>query len=362
MVPTYASFNQGQSYIFLLIFSLVLGLLPTFQPTSLPELDELLEKFRSNVFFPAHLPKAQREIIYRPKYHHLLMGDEPATVTIGNEIVQMHPLNPMRDEPKMSTSFGRINKLMREAKNYQNLVPFMIGCRTSKRVLRKSFVEKAVRHACEQKNENVIMECLRQTDQTGLKLWHHNIAETLMFRAIWMALDMDWTEEAVDKGLRFADMLWIMMQHPKHTEAGLPNPAYNPVIVGVMVQLHAAKAVKSLGQIDAHGKVIEYTQRLLALWDKLIFPVSYDEFDAHSNLRKWAPIWHGMKMARKVSGVTREMREELGIRVKEIASALENARKFLQLNPRPASFQLNEKLHYDQRGLNLYEKLSSVVS
>lgn len=343
----------------------MLGSLPTFQPTSSPELDELLGKFRSNVFFPAYLPIPQRNIIYRPKNHHLLTGDEPATAAIGDEVLQMHPLNRMRDEPKMGTSLYRINKLMREARDYRNLAPFMIGCRNSKRALRRPFVEQAVRNACEQDNESAILNCLRQAGKTGLKLWQHNVAETLMNRAVWMAVDMNWTEEAVDRGLDFADSLWIMMQDPTHIEAGLPNPTYNPVIVGVMVQLHSAKAVMFQGQKDTQGKgsepiVVEYTQRLLALWDKLIFPVDCDRSDADSNLRKWAPIWHGMKMAQKASGVRKEVKKELSIRVKAIESALKNARKILQTNQRPASVQLDEKPNYTRRGEKLYEKLSSV--
>ena len=274
----------------------------------------------------------------------------------------MVPLDRLRDEPKMSTSLHRIKQLMRETRDYRNLASFMIGCRNSGRILRKPFVEQIVRNACEQGNEYAIIECLKQADKTGLKLWHHNIAETLMSRATWMAVDQHWTEGAVNRGLGFAESLWIMMQDPKQIQPGLPNPTYNPVIVGVMVQLLATKAVMFHGQKDTQGKVAEYTQRLLAVWNRLMFPINCDKYDADSNLRKWAPIWHGMKMARKVSGITKEMREELGMRVKEVASALETARETLQINPKPASVQPDQKPNYDRRGAKLYEKLSSVSS
>lgn len=274
----------------------------------------------------------------------------------------MLPLNCMRDEPRMSTSLHRINQLMREARDYRNLASLMIGCRNSKRVLRKPFVEQTVRSACEQGNENAIMECLWKVDKTGLKLWHHNIAETLMFRATWMAVDEDWTEGAVNRGLGFAEKLWVMMQDPKHIEAGLPNPTYNPLIVGVMVQLHVAKAVKFHGYKDIQKKAVKYTQRLLALWDKLIFPVDCAKIDADNNLQKWAPIWHGMKMARKAPGVNKEMREELDERLQEVRYALESARKVLRISPKLDSVQPDEKLNYDRRGVKLYEKLSSVSS
>lgn len=322
--------------------------------------------FRSKIFFPARLPIVQQRIIYRRKNHALLTGDEPATVAIGDEVLQMHPINRMQDEPGMDTSLAEIKRLMRESRNYWNLAPFLTGCRTSKRVVKGTFVEQVVKHACDSNNEKAIMECLRQVNKTGLKLWHYNIAETLMRRAVWLAVLWNW-----DKGLYFADTLWIMMQDPKHIQPGLPNPTCNPIVVGMMVQLYASKAIMLQGQQDTPGNVItnkavEYTQRLLSLWDKLNFDmvkgrnIQDDLLKADHSLLKWAPIWHGMIMARKVSGVTKEMREELGVRVKEVASALETAQKFLQDTPRPGP--IKQRRGYNRRGVKLYEKLSSISS
>lgn len=333
----------------------MLGSLPTFQDTYSDELDELLSKFRSNVFLPAYLPKVQRDLVYRRKNKHLLTGDEPATVRIGDEVLQMVPLDRMRDEPKMRTSLHRIIQLMREIRDYRNLTPFMIGCRNSRRLLTRNFIERAVRTACEQGEEVAIMDCLKPAEKTGLKLCHYNIAETLISRATWIAVDHDWTEQGVQEALDFAESLWIMMQDPKQIEARKPNPMNNLTVVGVMVQLHAVKALKFNGQEGAPGEVVEYTQRLLTLWNKPTFSFEKGRsIDADIRLRSWAPIWHGMKLAREVSGITKEMREELGTRVKEVESALEAAREFFQSNSKS-----DQKLNYDRRGVKLYEKLSS---
>ena len=273
----------------------------------------------------------------------------------------MVPLDHMRDEPRMSASLHLIIQQMRETRDYWNLAPFMIGCRNSKRVLTQNFIERVVRNACEHGKEVAIMDCLRQTDKTGLKLCHYNIAETLMLRATWIAVDHDWTERGLDKALKFAESLWIMMQDPNQMEVRQPNPMNNLAVVGVMLQLHAVKAVKFHSQVDAQGEVVEFTRRLLALWNKLtLLSESGNNIEADIRLRKWAPIWHGMKLARKVSGVTKEMREELGKRVKTVASALEAAREIYQFKSKPAPVQADQKPNYDRRGVKLYEKLSSV--
>ena len=80
-----------------------IGYLPTFHPTSSPALDELLSTFRTNIFLPAQLSAAQRKLVFRKKNHHLLTGDEPATATIGSEVVQMLPLDHLRDEPDIDS-------------------------------------------------------------------------------------------------------------------------------------------------------------------------------------------------------------------------------------------------------------------
>lgn len=269
----------------------------------------------------------------------------------------------MKDEPRMSASLHLINQLMRETRDYWNLAPFMIGCRNSNRVVTQAFIERAVRNACEQGKEVAIIDCLRQTDKTGLKLCHYNIAATLMLRATWMAVDQDWTERGVNEALKFAESLWIMMQDPDQMEERQPNPMNNLTVVGVMLQLHAVKAVKFHKQVDAQGEVVEFTRRLLALWNKpaFLFESGY-KIEADIRLRNWAPLWHGMKLARKVSGMTKEMREELAKRVKEVASAMEVAREILQYKPKAAPVQADQRLDYDRRGVKLYEKLSSVSS
>lgn len=275
----------------------------------------------------------------------------------------MHPLNRMRDEPRTRTSIAKILKLMRDIQNWQNLAPFLTGLRNSQRKLKQAHLEKMIRNACEQGNEGAIMECLRQPEKTGVRLWQPRVAVELMWRAVTRATEGNWTEEAVDRGLHLADSLWIMMQDPKHVDKKLLNPTHCPEIVGVMVQLQAAKAVMFHEQKDTQGKVFEYTQRLLALWEEMNFQNhDSDIYTADYNLLKWAPVWHGMKMARKVSGVTSEMRRALGIRVKEVEAAMEAARIIIQSHQEALHVEHSAKADHVPRGVKMYETLSSVSS
>lgn len=331
------------------------GSLPTFQPTSSPELDALLEKFRSTVFFPAYLSEAQRRIVYRRKNHHLLTAEEPATVAIGDEVLQMHPLDPMRDQPPKN-SVSTVLSLMCEIQNWSNLPSFMIGLRNSNRTMNLKSQEWIVRKACDQGNEGLIMECLRQTDKTGLALHELTLAKRLMHRALDRACEGGWTEEAVEKGLKMADSVWIMMQDPKHTapDGSAEDPTRSPLILGVMLQLHAAKVVMFQGGNDTKGKVAEYTQRLLSSWDKLDFSNANNDTFPNMRIREWAPIWHGMKITRKFSGLTKEVGDELDIRTKEIGSAIKS------VIDKVRSVTTTSQRVSDRWGEKLYDQLSKV--
>ncbi len=263
----------------------------------------------------------------------------------------MHPLNHLHDEPRTRSALARITELMAEPRDWQNLAPFLIGLRNSKRQLREFQAVKIVRKGCEKGMEGALMECFRQARRTGLGLWHREVAVEMMWRALGRAIEGGWTEDAVNRGIELADSLWIMMQDPKHA-TGNKDSTHFPEVVGVMVHLHAAKAVMFQGKKDTEGKVAEYTQRLLALWDKLVFPVEYDQwYKAHDNLKIWTPIWFGMKMARKVSGISTEMRQELGVKIKEMGTHLEGARNLV------VSCQPDGVI---RRGVDMHEKLSQV--
>lgn len=266
----------------------------------------------------------------------------------------MKPLNRMDDEPGTRAAIAKVLELMYEPRDWENLAPFLIGLRNSGRVLRESMTEKIVRVACHKGRETAIMECFRQVDRTGLGLWHLPIAREMMWRALGRAMEGGWKGEALDKGIELADSVWIMMQDPKHLDPTKKHrdATYSPEIVGVMVQLHAAKAVMFQGGYDHGGLVAEYTQRLLALWTKLVFPVEYEQwYNANSDLKMWAPIWHGLKLAQKVSEIG-PMKVLLSPRINEMESAIHEAKAVLIRRGKDST----------SRGLKLYEELSRASS
>lgn len=225
--------------------------LPTFAPTNSPQLDELLTTFRTDIFLPACLPKAQQDIIFRKKLHHLLLTDEPATASIGKEVVQLRPLH-RADEPRTISSLAKILDLLPQAGEsaWENLPGFLAGLKISKRKLKGYQMEKIVRRACKQGKEGLIMQCMKQVERTGLSLWDAGAAREMMLASVRRADEAGWTKNGVAGALKFAEAVWLLIQDPRHAlpkrRDGLVDPMSRPDIVGILLQLHSANALHQL--------------------------------------------------------------------------------------------------------------------
>ncbi|MCJ1467885.1 hypothetical protein MMC07_006510 [Pseudocyphellaria aurata] len=336
--------------------SLTPGHLPTFQPTSSPALNDLLSTFRNNVFLPAQLSPHQRNLIYRTKNHHLLKGEEPATAMIGSEVVQMVPLNRFRDEPGTNSSLAKVLDLMDEAGGdaWQNLPEFLMGLKSSKRKLTGNQIEKIARRACQAKQEGLVKQCCLRPNDTGLAFWQIGVVRELMWAAFRRAHDGGWEGDGLKGGLKFAEDLWILLQDPwdrKLKRNPSINAMHRPEIVGVMVQLHAAK-LASLGKGEDETKNLKkYVKILLAIWDNAELGLPKDSNDANHKLLMWTPVWYGMRTARQLLSNDHEMRHELGMKLAhEIEPVLQHARDLELARPPQEGIR---------RGAKLYDALSN---
>ena len=280
------------------------GGLPQFNPTSSPDLDALLSTFRTNIFLPSHLLRLQRNLLYKPKNHFLLTSDEPATVRVGNEVLQLQPLNHLRDEPPTRQSFAKILALMQEGRDWQNLPGFLEGLKTAKRKLHPWQIEKMVRRANLAGRQGVVLECLRRVEGTGVGLWDPEVVSEIMRGAVMKALQGSWSPEAVEKANKFARDVWDLLHDPRHASQSRAQRT-RPEIIGILVQLEASYTLLSLPKADDTGKLQSAVELLLSNWDKkalILEDTAMTSPTANQILMTWAPVWHGMTLARKALG------------------------------------------------------------
>lgn len=296
-------------------------------------------------------------MIYRTKYHALLKSNDPPCAAVGGEFIQMRPLNRLRDEPGTEASLAKVLDLMKEDKDWNNFPEFLSCLRMANRKLRDWQVEKIARRACMAGKEDVLLECVRRVKRTRISLGDVNVARELMWVAMRRTQVGSWKESHIQRGINLAEQLWVMMHDPSHSkehEPGIVRPLGRPEIIGVLVQLHAAKASMCKNGQDEEGKVKKYVEILLAVWKDSEPSINEGDWsDANHKLLLWSPVLHGIKMARQVLGEKSGNGKALKVKLDALEPLLQKARDLVLAHQPDDS---------PRRGLKVYEELSSVSS
>ncbi|KAL9594537.1 MAG: hypothetical protein Q9219_006978 [cf. Caloplaca sp. 3 TL-2023] len=335
------------------------GGVPTFQPTSSPELDALLSTFRANVFLPAHLLALQKSLVYKSKNHRLLTNpEEPATVKLGNEVHQLHPLNHITDEPGVRKSLRLILGWMSEGRDWVNLIPFLEGLRQSGRKVRAWQAEKIVRRIGEAGKPGVVMEMLRRVEATGVKLGDVGVCREVFWGGILKCVQSGWSEEGVKDAERLMERWWDMLSDEKHvdqdTKKRSGDPKMQPEIVGSLLWVRATRSVLFGEKKDEEGKVKRAAEMVTAVWKNVDLKMNEQDWnDANWKLMMGAPVWHGMKMAQGVLGDNTSLGRSLARTVTlELEPALNKAREIVAHHVSDGG---------KRRGLELYDELAKVA-
>lgn len=267
----------------------------------------------------------------------------------------MVPLDRFSDEPGTYPSLSKILDLMDEAGGdaWQNFPGFLIGLKSSKRKLTGNQIAKVARRACQAKQEGLVKQCCLRPNETGLAFWQIEVVRELMWAAFRRAHEGSWEGHGLRSGLKFAEDLWISLQDPWDRKTkGDPsiNAMHRPEIVGVLVQLQAAK-IASLGKEgEDTEKLKKYVKILLAIWDNAELGLPKDSTDANLKLLMWTPVWYGMRTASHLLGDDNELRKELGMKLaQDLEPVLQHARDLERAKP------LQEGT---RRGAKLYDALS----
>ncbi|KAI9850950.1 MAG: hypothetical protein M1838_004735 [Thelocarpon superellum] len=294
-----------------------------FAPTSSPELDSLLSDFRSKVFLPAHLLKPHRNLIYQPR-NHARLRSEPVHVEIGQERVQLEPINRLQDEPSFRKSLPRILSLMREPSDWRVVPAFLAELQTAKRKVTPGQAQKIVRKANEAGRQDIVIECVKRVSKTGLRLNDVHLAREVIWGSYMRAMRAEWAASEVAKAFSQAEYIVDLFEDERHGGGWMvrrEDARADPGIIGVLLALSASQARRGqsadgdetgtgtgTGTGIGKEKVETYAHRLRAAWSNL---PSSDEAaaatttkgtwqDANARLQILTPILRGLTGATEI--------------------------------------------------------------
>ncbi|GES64183.1 hypothetical protein ATEIFO6365_0008025300 [Aspergillus terreus] len=303
--------------------------IPSFSPTSSPELDQALNRFREELFIPFGLGTPQRKLMFRQKYADRL-DEEPVSVTIGeDEPFLLRPMDP-QSRPTKKEAVDLI-ALMKTTKDWQNLIPFLSGLRMSHRILKSDRWQWLIRRAGQSDALGVVLECAKQVERTGLRFNDVDVVQRYFFELHRKAQRGDFQDPAVSKALSLGKQAVTLMETPEHVEHNMEqDPKRKPFVIGTLLELSAARALNVCEGKDETGDVSLFARRLLGSWELGTFDrEAKDWVSIDRMLQENVPIYNGMKLALQVNGISNDKSIAPGLktRVNELGMLIANQKK-----------------------------------
>ena len=227
------------------------------------------------------------------------------------------------DRPNKAKSLHRIIKLLdssSDAKDWNNLPAFLEGMVLAKEKLPKGWLEKVVRKANEHHKTGLMVRCAEMVKKTGLTLSNPPITEELMLGFHIRAVQAGWGSEDAAKVTKQAEQVALMMEDEKHCggklKEGQEDMRRNLTVVGVLLELAAARKIHQDGAQDVDGKITRYAKNAVLVCEKGEFHISDNYADTAKRLERWIPLRAGLKMVSTMpsiqdSDLTRRISEQL---------------------------------------------------
>ena len=230
---------------------------------------------------------------------------------------------------------------------------FLEGLNYSGRVLTKNMREKLVRKAALAGRTGLIIEILRRSAKTGVRIDDPIVARWAMRGALETAIRSDWSEDGLKKAAHQAIVLLELMEDPRNGVGrdvkDEDDPRKRPDIIALAMGLLAAgggevQEVKKLAQRTLESFQFEFVQ----------WPSVTGRF-ANFRLMKWAPVGWAMKRTIGVLGEG-DLGRRLGrLMIEDIQPAIDRALHILK--EEVADFREEGNADVRRMGLITYEQL-----
>jgi hypothetical protein len=242
-----------------------------------------------------------------------ILAKEPGVIVVmeDDEEVKLETRDAY-DKPPVQKSLNQLVRFLDRNQNdadWDNLVPFLNGLAMAKQNLRQTFPPKITRKACEVGKEHIIISCAAKTKETGLSLRQAEVARELMLGQHNQAVLASFKGPEMETIRRRAELVARMLEDQLSTspklEKGECDARRDPVVLAVLLELAAEKAVHKYDGKDQDGLVANYANKLLHLegWKPSSDLQGATTSEQNIALVDLIPIQNSMKWALKVDSV-----------------------------------------------------------
>jgi len=241
----------------------------------------------------------------------MLLSD-PVVVDIGDESFTLAPLDITKDVPNTWKSVQQAMDLMGSSReDWRNLPKLLGAIRRAGRKWKDWQWERIVRRVGDAGMVEEVVECVRQTEATGLVLGDLRLVREVMWACREKAIIGGWAQGDIEKALKCAMQISEALEEDVHSRkfTKATDPRMQSDILAIVVELAAVRAIKFQKGEDRDGKVEMYTKRLVPNMPELkgqdllgdageglmAARVDYE-------LLRWLPVREALKRAAQVLG------------------------------------------------------------
>lgn len=206
----------------------------------------------------------------------------------------------------------------------------------SKQRLPHFFWQKITRKACEIGKERIILACAEKSNKTGFSLKKQGVTFELMLGFHKRAADHGFAgpelESAWQRALKVTRILEDMLHDGKQLKEHEVDPRMDPLVLSVLTELAAAKALESGGNAD---QVASYAARMLPIAQERDFTVQLADGikeDVRTRalynavLESFLPMQNAINLALKFDAIKKsDLGEKLSLHLRIVDQKVENA-------------------------------------
>ncbi|KAB2576725.1 uncharacterized protein LTHEOB_3673 [Lasiodiplodia theobromae] len=307
--------------------------LPTFEPSSNEDLDSVLDLARRRILIPAHLNKAQEQMVYREKFRARLSADapEPVSSTVAGADVTLEHIDRQRDIPAQWQVFSDALRLADTPTDWENVGKLLEGFADAGVRMRGEWVQKFVREAAQKGALHVVLRALERAPRTNVRLRSRDVVSRVLWEVRGVAAENGWGEVETERAIRYAEKVVELMEREEHCGGSgkrvvKPGDLRTlPFVIATPLELNAVHVLRYKGGVDEDGVVEGYAKSLCnnlkhfglqestpteesapsdgaaTTTTKSKSPNRYQNFAAAvEKLRRMVPVWHGLELARRV--------------------------------------------------------------
>lgn len=275
-------------------------------------------------------------MLFRQKFRPNL-EQSPVHVNLGEGSEDNYRLKPLDPSNCARTKeLKTVISLMKTKEDWNNLLPFLAGLTQAKRLIRPEDWQFIIRKAGDAGVQSILFKCAVQAHRTNFSLGFHDIARAFFYVFHQTAESAGFKGPELEWALRKLKQTAQLMNNPYHSskDATKPDPQQLPDIIGVVLELSAARSLYVFEGQDKEGEVRSYAQKLLSTWELGEFDISSDWGFANTKLQQLLPLWNGINFALKVKEVQNDqlIKNALSARQTELEKSIDSAIKLVQEN------------------------------